>query len=302
MLAFGRRDATGHLQAAVARIVPATGAPRATPILGAMGAETDAQPPDVADLALSADGSKLAVISRPAVFTAAAVTVDLFAATPALVTSLRPAALASAQTAAIGWSGTAGAGRFVAASVTAQGPTGGVDVALDDATLMASAPLVFTAAGDAPVVGSAGATTAVAGMGDLTAIVWTDAQSCADCSGREIFLTVVDAAGNRPYGQVQVSAPSNVGKSFPHVVFDGQALAVAWLEFTSATSSSAKLRRFDRSLAPLGAPLDVAPPGSPRPVLGDLGLTVGTGPGDYGVTMLLFTGKQSFTRVTCTAN
>ena len=50
------------------------------------------------------------------------------------------------------------------------------------------------------------------------------------CAGREVFLATLDANGNR-LGEVQVSAASGVTKSFPHVVFDGAAIVVAWLEF-----------------------------------------------------------------------
>jgi len=131
------------------------------------------------------------------------------------------------------------------------------------------------------------------------AVAWVDRRGCVNCSGLEIFLTIVDASGARTSGEVQVSAPSNITKAYPRVVFDGEALAVVWLEATGTTGAKVKLRRFDTSLAPVGDVLDVGPIAGDTPPLAGTGLA-SAGRGEYGIAMWLFMGKQSFTHVTCT--
>jgi hypothetical protein len=141
----------------------------------------------------------------------------------------------------------------------------------------------------------------VTGAAGAVAMAWTDLQACPGCVVREVFLTVVGPAGGRPSGEIQVSEASSTPKSYPHVVFDGQAIAVAWLEYLSQTSSTVKLRRFSPTLQPLGPPLDVAPGGVSRPLDADIDM-VAAGPGDYGIAIAVTNGRQSFSHVTCTAN
>jgi hypothetical protein len=139
----------------------------------------------------------------------------------------------------------------------------------------------------------------VAGAGDGVAVAWIDGQRCTGCSVPEVFLAVLGLDGRR-LGETQVSVPSSTPKYFPHVVFDGQALAVAWLEWLDTTQAAVKLRRFDLSPAPVAAALDVAPVAALLS-LGDIGFDA-AGPGEYGVAMLVFTSTQFFTHVTCTGN
>src|SRR6185436_4763080 len=102
------------------------------------------------------------------------------------------------------------------------GAMGGVLAPFGDAALAPGASFPFTTTIDSPVVGVGGATVSVAGAGDRVAVAWADRRACTGCSGREIFLVLVDASGARTSGEVQVSAPSDTPKGFPRVVFDGE--------------------------------------------------------------------------------
>jgi hypothetical protein len=209
--------------------------------------------------------------------------------------------LTAARTTGLGWIAVEGSnpGRFFAGVISDAGAGGGTLTALGGADLALGASFPFTDTGDAPAIGSAAATLSVAGVGDKLAVVWTNL--CSLCSVREVFLTVVGATGGRPFGEVQVSEPSTIAKDYPHVVFDGQTLAVAWLEFESAQVSRVRLRRFDPTLAPVGTALDVGPPGGNKPGFNDIDL-VAPGPGEYGVAMALAGDRQSFTHITCSGN
>ena len=156
----------------------------------------------------------------------------------------------------------------------------------------------FTAAPDLPIVGSGAATVAIAAVGGGIAVAWLDAQSCSGCTTREVFLATLDANGNR-LGEVQVSAPSTATKSFPHIAYDGVAIAVAWLEFTSITDSQIKLRRFDTARVPVAPAMNIGQRGTAA--LGDVGLAV-AGVGDYGVAFGLSGGTQTLAHVTCAGN
>jgi hypothetical protein len=279
----------------VARISPATGQLRAGPVTGTT--ITDARPPEIGEVAASADGTRIALVSRrDALDTPAQVAVDLFGDPLAQVAAGLPAPLEEIRTATgIAW--VAGRAEFVVGAVSESTGVGGRLVAFSDSSLAPGTGLLFTSAAAAPAVGSA-AGVSVAGVGDRVAVAWTDWRTCSGCSGREIFLTIVDASGGRPFGEVQVSEPSTTPKSFPKVVFDGAALAVAWLEYQDPDRSDVKLRRFDDRLGPAGPILGVGPVGQPRPASGDIDLAAAA-PGDYAVVMSIQTGRQSLTRVTC---
>ena len=65
----------------------------------------------------------------------------------------------------------------------------------------------------------------------------------------------------RPGAPVPAST-SAATKYYPHLVFDGAAFAVAWLEGSSAGDSQIMLRRFDTNLTPVGAPFTVGSAGA----------------------------------------
>ena len=58
-----------------------------------------------------------------------------------------------------------------------------------------------------------------------------------------------------PAGAPVPASTSAVTKSYPHLVFDGVAFAVAWLEANGLSDSQIVLRRFDTNLTPVGAPI-----------------------------------------------
>ncbi len=135
-------------------------------------------------------------------------------------------------------------------------------------------------------------------MGGGIAVAWLDAQSCSGCTTREVFLATLDTNGNR-LGEVQVSAPSTATKSYPHVVFDGAAIAVAWLEYSGLGDSQIKLRRFDAARVPVAPAMNISARGTAA--LGDLGLAA-AGVGDYGIAYGLSSGTQTLAHVICTGN
>jgi hypothetical protein len=300
-LAYGRRAASGTSAPVVLAIAPATGAVRGGPAMG-VGA-TEAAPREIGDVAVDLAANRVAVASRGAAAgmpTPAAI--DLFGATGEAIsfgTSSSPTGFTATWSTGLGWS----AGQFVLGAFVDMSASGGMLATFADAALAPGVAFAFTDRTDQPVLGIAGAGVSVAGLGttDQVAVAWVDGQSCSGCSGLEVFLALWHTNGSAAVAQVQVSAPSQIQKRFPHVVFDGSAIAVAWLEFESTTRAAVKLRRFDPMLRPVGDVLDVGPAGTPQPVLADIGLCAAA-PGEYGVVMSLFAAKQSFTHVICTGN
>jgi hypothetical protein len=300
VVAYGQRDTAGHSRATVARVDPGTGAMRAGPASGSSA--TAADPPEIGGVAVSGAGTSLAVVSRGAGSAATAGRLDLFSPSLGFVTSSAPAALATTVASAIDWTSAAALpDRYLAGAVVDATAAGGTVTAFGAGDLALGAGAPFTGASDAPSTGAAGEGVSLAAMdGGRVAVAWTDAQRCAGCSGREIFVTVVDLGNGagRPAGEVQASMSSTTLKSFPHIVFDGQALAVAWLEFLDSQHSQVMFRRFDPALMPLGPILPVGPLSGAAPQSGDIGL-VSAGLGEYGVVMWLFLGTQAFTHVIC---
>jgi hypothetical protein len=294
MLAYGRRAASGARAAAV-RIAARDGAILGAEILGA-NFTTATAPPDIGGVAVNGDGSRVAVISRRAELGAATpANVDLFSGSPGLITSSAPALLSMTRTTGIAWHQ---AGRFLAGAILDGTSGGGRIHELADNDLSPARTFTFTAAPDLPIIGSGAATIAVTASRGGMAMVWLDGQSCSGCTGREVFLATLDTNGNR-LGEVQVSAPSTATKSFPHVAFDGAAIVVAWLEFTSISDSQIKLRRFDAAREPVAPAINIGPRGSAA--LGDLGLAA-AGAGDYGVAFGLSSGTQTVAHVICAGN
>ena len=294
VLAYGRRGSAGARAAAV-RIVARTGAVTGAEIVGANVTPATA-PPDVGGIAASADGTHIAVISRRADLAAGTPTgVDLFSGSPALITSSAPGVLPMTRAAGVAWHP---AGRFLAGVVLDATTGGGRIYELADGDLGPGRTLPFTAAPDLPVVGSGAATVAVAAVGRGIAVAWLDAQSCAGCTAREVFLATLDSNGNR-VGEVQVSAPSSATKSYPHLVFDGAAITVAWLEYSGLPDAQIKLRRFNGAGVPVAPAMNIGVRGTAA--LGDLGLAA-AGIGDYGIAYGLSSGTQTLAHVTCTGN
>jgi hypothetical protein len=293
MLAFGRRN-SGGARAAVMRVAARSGAVVGAEVPGTNLAGA-AAPPEIGGVAIKDDGSRVAVISRRADLGAATQTnIDLFSGVPSFLT-VNVSALPMTRTAGIAWHP---AGRFLAGAIVDATSGGGRIQELADADLGVGRAVAFTAAPDIPLVGSGAATIAVTAARGGMAVVWLDGQSCTGCAGREVFLATVDSNGNR-LGEVQVSAGGSATKSFPHVVFDGAAIAVAWLEFTSIADSQIKLRRFDAARVPVAPAMNIGPRGTAS--LGDLGIAA-AGTGDYGVAFGLSGGTQNLAHVTCTGN
>jgi len=293
MLAFGRRN-SGGARAAVVRIAARSGAVVGAEVPGTNVAGA-AAPPEIGGIASKDDGSRVAVISRRADLTAATpANIDLFSGAPGFLT-VNASALPVTRTAGIAWHP---AGRFLAGAIVDMTNGGGRIQELAEADLGVGRAFAFTATPDLPLVGSGAATIAIAAARGGMAVVWLDAQSCSGCAGREVFLATLDANGNR-LGEVQVSAGGTITKSFPHVVFDGAAIAVAWLEFTSIADPQIKLRRFDAAGVPVAPAMNIGQRGSPS--LGDLGLAA-AGIGDYGIAFGISGGTQALAHVTCTGN
>jgi hypothetical protein len=259
-LAYGQREANGAARVAVIKIDPQAGLMSAGPQPGV--SFSDSTPPELGGIAVSADQTKLAVVSRRANVSARTqVIVDRFAAdVQSGAVSATAAEQSMAWTTAIGWASSAAKpNRFVSASIFDGGTNGGTLLDLADATLQIGSLAHFTATGDAPVAGGSGATISVAGVGDAVAVVWVDQHT----SPQEVWLALVDLTSGTRRGAVQVSGgtiSTTLPKQYPKVVFDGAALAVAWVEIQSGTDSRIWLRRFDPTLptpVPVGTPLQI---------------------------------------------
>lgn len=294
MLAYGRHQTTGA-RAAVVRIAARNGAIVGAEIPGANFSNASA-PPEIGGVAVRNDGTRVAVISRRAELgMATPANVDLFSSSPGLITFDAPVLLSMTRTTGITW---LPSGRFLGAALMDMTSGSGRLHELTDNNLGPGRTFAFTAAPDLPVVGSGAATIAVAAAGDRIAVVWLDSQSCAGCTVREVFLATLDANGIR-LGEVQVSAANNLTKSYPRVVFDGAAIAVAWLEYGSFADSQLKLRRFDTARVPVAAAINVGTRGTVA--LGDFGLAAAA-TGAYGLAYGISGGTQTLARVICTGN
>jgi len=279
VLAYGVRTDTGSASAAAIKVNPQTGALIAGPTSG--GSFSDTTPPIVGGVAVNPGQSQIGIASRRA-STSARTQAELAVMGADLTTSgsVQPSALATTWTTAVAWATSAAKpNRFVVAAVSDNSATGGTLLDVAEANLQPGSNAPFTRVGDAPLAGGAGATVAAAGLGDAVAVVWVD-----DHSGiQEVYLAVIDLTSGNRRGVVQVSAGGTLPRQYPKVVFDGAALAVAWLEIQNGADSRIWLRRFDPTPptpAPLGAALPIGSMGVAT--FGDIALAA-AGAGKYGI-------------------
>ena len=240
VLAYGADDGSGA-QAAVVRVAPATGVADRT---GRAGDERPgvAASPEIGGIAVSGDqkndrrgqpaaGTRRA---RPRRSSTSSATRSTF------VTARMPSQLGATRTTGIGWA----PDRFIAGAVTAgdqrgrniagtvrHEPDGGREVPVHGG-------------GASPVVGSGGATMSVAGASDRVAVAWVDLQT----GTREVCIAVVSlqhrTARRRPSRR---ASEHDDQVAYPHVVFDGAAFALAWLEGSGT-------ERYRRSSSPASTP------------------------------------------------
>jgi hypothetical protein len=131
---------------------------------------------------------------------------------------------------------------------------GGTLLELSDTNLTVGQGYPFTGGSDLPTIGTPSATIAIAGAGDRVAVAWIDSQT----GSREIRVALLSLTSRTVMAALQASTESPVLKSYPRVIFDGAAFALAWLEGSAGPESQIKLARFDADLAPLAAtPMNV---------------------------------------------
>ena len=276
VLAHGVREANGFASTSAIKLDPQAGVMLASLTSGA--GFTDTMPPVVGGIAVTPDQSNLGIVSRRA-GASARTPADLVRMGSDLATigSVQPTALAMTWTTAVAWASSAAKpARYVVAAIVDNSATGGTLLDVTDLNLQPGANATFTGPGDAPLAGGGGATVSVAGLGDAVAVAWVDDHT----SVQEVWMAVVDFTSGVRRGVVQVSAGGTLTKQYPKVVFDGAALAVAWLEIQSGADSRIWLRRFDPALAPLGAALPIGSPGVAT--FGDIGLAAAAA-GKYGI-------------------
>ena len=286
VLAYGRHDSTGA-QAAIVRVAPATGVAMAPATLG-KNRPGLAAAPEVGGVAVSGDQKKLAVISRAAdLASQTAAIVDEFNDAFMPVDALMPAALGATRTTGIGWA----PGRFLAGAVILATSAGGTLLELSDDMNLTSQPYPFTSGSASPVVGSGGATISVAGAGDRVAVAWVDLQG-----GRRVVTVAMAPLDTQMVGAPVPASTSAVTKYYPHLVYDGVAFALAWLEASGPSDSQIMLRRFDANLTPVGAALNVGSAGAV--VLADFDIAA-AGPNVYGIAAAGTASTQQLFYVTC---
>jgi hypothetical protein len=286
-LAYGRYDGSGA-QTAVVRVAPATGIVTGPAALG-MKRPGVAASPEIGGIAVTGDQRNVAVISRAADLAAqTAAIVDEFNDAFTFVVARMPSGLGATRTTGIGWA----PGRFLAGAVTQATSAGGALLELsDDTNLTVDAMHAFTSGSASPVVGSGGATISVAGASDRAAVAWVDLQG----GKRVVTLALV------PFGAGSTGAPvpastSTVTKYYPHVVFDGAAFAVAWLEASGSSDSQIMLRRFYTNLTPVGAAITVGSAGAVG--LADFDIAA-AGPNAYGIAAAGANSTQQLFTITC---
>jgi hypothetical protein len=288
VVAYGRRDTSGA-QAAVVRLAALTGASVGAPATG-MNIASATAAPEIGGVAVrSSDGAQLAVISRPPELTPQATVVDAFTATPTFVTTKAPSDLAGTRTSGIGW----GPGRFIAGAVTDGTNAGGTLLELDDTNLTPGTKYRFTGGTDLPTIGASGATVSIARAGDRVAVAWVDSQSTT----REVWIATVSLTDKMRLAEVQASVESMPLKSYPHVVFDGAAFVLVWLEGDAQNASRLKLARFDINLVPVGTgPMNVGP--ANQVTLADIDVAAAA-QNVYGVVASISTSTKQLFYITC---
>ena len=287
-LAYGRYDGSGA-QAAVVRVAPATGVATGPAALG-MKRPGVAASPEIGGIAVSGDQKNVAVISRAAdLSNQTAAIVDEFSDAFTFVTARMPVGLGATRTTGIGWA----PGRFLAGAVTLPTSAGGTLLELsDDTNLTVGAMHAFTSGSASPVVGSGGATISVAGAGDRVAVAWVDLQG----GKRVVTLALLVPFSSGTAGAPVPASTSTASKSYPHLVFDGAAFAVAWLEGSGVGDSQIMLQRFDTSLTPVGGPIAVGSPGAVG--IGDFDIAA-AGPNAYGIAAAGSSSTQLLFTITC---
>jgi hypothetical protein len=286
-LAYGRHDGAGG-QAAVVRVAPATGVATGPAAMGTNRPGIAASP-EIGAIAVSGDQKNVAVISRVSDLGAqTAAIVDEFNDAFTFVVGRMPSGLGATRTTGIGWA----PGRFLAGAVTQATSAGGTLLELsDDTNLTPGMTYAFTSGTAVPVVGSGAATISVAGAGDRVAVAWVDLQG-----GRRVVTLALVPLGTRMANAPVPASTSAATKYYPHLVFDGAAFAVAWLEGNAANDAQIMLRRFDRNLIPVGAPLNVGSAGAVA--LGDFDIAA-AGPNVYGIAASGSTTKQQLFYIVC---
>jgi hypothetical protein len=279
VLAYGVRTTTGSAYAAAINVNPLTGARTAGVTSGV--ASSDTVPPIIGGVVLNPSQSLIGIVSRRA-STSARTPAELVVMGSDLSSTgtVQPTALAMTWTTAVAWATSAGKpNRFVIASVVDNTSLGGTLLDIAESNRQPGPLATFTRASEAPLTGGNGATVSAAGLGDAVAVVWVDDHTGA----QEVWLAVIDLTSGNRRGAVQVSAGGTLPRQYPKVVFDGAALAVAWLEIQTGADSRVWLRRFDPAspaLAPLGTALPIGSMGVPT--FGDIGLAA-AGAGKYGL-------------------
>ena len=246
--------------------------------------------PEIGGVAVSGDQKNVAVISRPSDLSAqTAAIVDEFDDAFTFVTARMPSGLGATRTTGIGWA----PGRFLAGAVTQATSAGGTLLELsDDTNLTVGAMHAFTSGSASPVVGSGGATISVAGAGDRVAVAWVDLQG----GKRVVTLALVPFSTGMAGAPVPAST-SAATKSYPHLVFDGAAFAVAWLEGSGAErfADHAPALRHE----PDAGGRDPSTVGSAGAVgLGDFDIAA-AGPNAYGIAAAGATSTQQLFYITC---
>ena len=216
--------------------------------------------------------------------------VDTFNSNLMFAGSSAPTALAATRTTGIGWA----SGRFLAGAVANTTNAGGILLELRDADLVVGNRYTFTDSGAAPGVGNVTLTIAVAGADDRAAVAWIDTRGGV----REVRISTVSLTGASPLKTVMASAAgSSVTKSHPHVVFDGAAFALTWIEGDSQPNAQLKLARFDLNLTPVGTtPMNVGVSGVLG--LGDIDIAA-AGSNAYGIVGAGFDNTKKLFHVRC---
>jgi hypothetical protein len=290
VIAYGRRDTSGAqpaAQAAIVLVAPLNGAPVGASANGMSTAGASA-PPEIGGVVVSADGAKIGVISRAAGLTVQAATVDAFSAVPALTMSGAPSQLATSRNCGIAWA----PDRFIAGAVTDATSAGGTLLELSDTNLTVGPGYPFTAGADSPTIGAQGATMSIAGAGDRVAVAWVDSQS----GTREIWIATISLANHARLAVVKVSTESPTTKGYPHVVYDGAAFALTWIEGDGTSTSRIRLARLDVNLLPIASPTNVSAVGAVT--IADIDITA-AGANAYGIVAAGANTTQLLYYVTC---
>jgi hypothetical protein len=290
LLVVGVLDGMDRSFPAVTRVTPDAGA--ATSLVEGAVTSNASVPSIIGGVAVDTGATNLVLATRGGAGIPLTGTASLFSSAPAYTKTSTPSSSARATSAA--WASTAGV--FGVAYLESGIPAVG-RIAMYDSSLTPVRTGDFLTNGDVPVTSGAGIEIAMVGTGAHFVVAWVDQRNGSN--KQQLWVSRVDATTGAFIDEA-VASDENATVRFPRVVYDGNSILVAWIEFVSGLEFRVMYRRFTPELSALEPKAPQSATGGIATPQTGFGL-VASAPNEYGFA---FTSsnetKQYFKRLTCT--